>query len=419
MQTLWQDLRYGARMLLKKPGFTLIAVITLALGIGANTAIFSVVNAVLLQPLPYGDPDRLVWMWGSRNGGRASVSPPDFIDYRAQQQRFDHFGASFTVASPVNLTGGGEPERLNGRVVTANYFDALGVRPLYGRVFKTEEEQFGQHRVVVLSYGLWQRRFGADQTIVGREITLSEENCTVIGVMPPDFRPPLAADLWLPMPLDHPGMKERQSHFLRPIGKLKAGVTLAQAQSEMDAIARRLEAQYPESNTGWSLRLVPLQEQMIGNRKTVLLVLLGAVAFVLLIACANVANLLLVRAVSRRKEMAVRAALGASRWRIARQMMTESLLIAGAGGMLGALLAAWGIDLLVAFSAGNLPPTARISLDATVLAFTVGISVLTGLLFGVAPALQTLKVNLNESLKAEGRGGAESLERNRTRNLLV
>jgi len=421
MQTLWQDLRYGARMLSKKPGFTLIAVFTLALGIGANTAIFSVVNAVLLQPLPYSDPDRLVWMWGNiRNGGnRASVSPPDFLDYRTQNSVFEQFAASFTVASPVNLTGGGEPERLNGRVVTANYFDALGVRPLYGRAFKTEEEQFGRHRAAVLSYGLWQRRFGADQTIVGREITLSDENCTVIGVMPPDFRPPLAADLWLPMPLDHPGMKARQAHFLRPIGKLKAGVTLAQAQSEMDAIAGRLEAQYPASNTGWNLRLVPLPEQMIGNRKTVLFVLFGAVAFVLLIACANVANLLLVRAVSRRKEIAVRAALGASRWRIARQMLTESLLIAGAGGMLGALLAAWGIDLLVAFSAGNLPPTARISLDSTVLAFTAGISVLTGLLFGVAPALQTLKVNLNETLKAEGRSGAGSIERNRTRNLLV
>jgi len=228
MQTLWQDLRYGVRMLVQKPGFTFIAVLTLALGIGANTAIFSVVNAVLLQPLPDGEPDRLVWMWGNirNSGNRASVSPPDFLDYRAQNSVFEQFGASFTVASPVNLTGDGEPERLNGRVVTANYFDALGVRPLHGRVFKTEEEQFGRHRVAVLSYGLWQRRFGADQTIIGREITLSEENCTVIGVMPPDFRPPLAADLWLPMPLDHPGMKARQSHFLRPIGKLKAGVTL-------------------------------------------------------------------------------------------------------------------------------------------------------------------------------------------------
>jgi putative ABC transport system permease protein len=421
MNNLLQDLRYGARMLLKNPGFALIAVLTLGLGIGANTAIFSIVNAVLLQPLPYGDPDRLVWMWGNiRNrANRASVSPPDFLDYRAQNSVFEQFGASFTVDSSANLTGGGEPERLTSRLVTANYFDVLGVRPLYGRTFAAEEERFGRHRVTVLSHGLWQRRFGADQAIVGREITLNDENYTVIGVMPPDFRPPLAAELWGPMPLDHPGMKARGPSFLRPIGKLKAGVTLAQAQSEMDAIARRLEAQYPASNTGRSLRLVPLQEQMIGNRKPALLVLLGAVAFVLLIACANVANLLLVRAVSRRKEIAVRAALGASRWRIARQMLTESLLIALAGGMLGALLTAWGIDLLVAFSAGNLQPTARISMDATVFAFTVGISVLTGMLFGLAPALQALKVNLNESLKAEGRGGAECFERNRTRNLLV
>ncbi|HKQ78548.1 MAG TPA: ABC transporter permease [Blastocatellia bacterium] len=421
MQTLWQDLRYGVRMLLKARNFTLIAVLTLALGIGANAAIFSVVNAVLLQPLPYGDPDRLVWMWGAiRNGGRsASVSPPDFIDYRAQNSVFDQFGASFSSSSSINLTGAGEPERLNSRVVTANYFDVLGAKPLHGRVFKSEEEQFGRHRVVVLSHGLWRRRFGADQTIVGREITLNDEDYTVIGVMPPDFRPPHAAELWGPMPLDNPGMNARHSHFLRPIGKLKAGVTLAQAQSEMDAIARRLEEQYPESNTGWSLRLVPLHEQMTGTSKTALLVLLGAVAFVLLIACANVANLLLIRAVSRRKEIAVRAALGASRWRIARQMLTESLLIALAGGMLGALLTVWGIDLLVAFSAGNLPPTARISIDATVLAFTVGISVLTGVLFGLAPALHTLKVNLNDSLNAEGRSGSASFERNRTHNLLV
>jgi putative ABC transport system permease protein len=421
MQTLWQDLRYGTRILLKKPGFTSIAVLTLALGIGANTAIFSVVNAVLLQPLPYGDPDRLVWMWGNiRNGGnRASVSPPDFLDYRAQNSVFEHFGASFTVDSSVNLTGSDEPERLTSRLVTANYFDVLGVRPLYGRAFTAEEEHFGRHLVVVLSYGLWQRRLGADQAIVGREITINNEPYTVVGVMPPDFRPPLSAELWGPMPLDHPGMKAREAHFLRPIGKLKAGVTLAEAQSEMDAIARRLEEQYPTSNTGWSLLLVPLRERMIGNRRPALLVLFGAVAFVLLIACANVANLMLVRAVSRRKEMALRAALGASRWRIARQMLTESLLIALAGGMLGFLLSASGIDLLVAFSAGNLPPTARISMDAAVLAFTVGISALTGILFGLAPALQMLKVNLNESLKAEGRGGAESCERNRTRNLLV
>jgi putative ABC transport system permease protein len=421
MNGLLQDLRYGVRMLWKQPGFTLVAVLTLALGIGANTAIFSVVNAVLLQPLPYGDPDRLVWMWGDiRNGGnRASVSPPDFLDYRAQNSVFEQFGASFTVDSSANLTGSGEPERLTSRLVTANYFDVLGVRPLYGRGFTAEEERFGRHRVTVLSYGLWQRRFGADQAIVGREITLNDEPYTVIGIMPPDFRAPLAAELWGPMPLDHPGMKARAAHFLRPIGKLKGGVTLAQAQSEMDAIARRLEEQYPTSNTGWSLLLVPLQERMIGNRKPALLVLFGAVAFVLLIACVNVANLMLVRAVSRRKEIAVRAALGASRWRIARQMLTESLLIALAGGMLGFLLSAWGIDLLVAFSAGNLPPTARISMDATVLAFTVGISVLTGMLFGLAPALQMLKVNLNDSLKAEGRGGAESLGRNHTRNLLV
>ncbi|NOT62137.1 MAG: FtsX-like permease family protein, partial [Acidobacteria bacterium] len=419
MQTLWQDLRYGARMLLKQPGFTLIAVVTLALGIGANTAIFSVVNAVLLEPLPYGEPERLVWIWGNRNGGRSSVSPPDFLDYRVQQSSFEQFGASFTIASPVNLTGGSEPERLNSRIVTANYFDLLGARPRYGRVFKAEEEQYGQHRVAVLSHGLWQRRFGAEPSIVGRTISLSEEVCTVIGVMPPDFRPPLAADVWLPMPLDHPGMKAREAHFLRPLGKLKPGVTLAQARAEMDVIARRLESQYPTSNTGWRLSLVSLREQLTGGSQTPLLIMLGAVAFVLLIACANVANLLLVRAVARRKELAVRAALGASRWRLARQMLVESLLIALTGGMLGALLAAWGVDLLVTFSSDNLPLTARVNLNATVLAFTAGVSVLTGFLFGLAPALQTRNEKLSDTLKAERRSGTDSFARQRGRNVLV
>jgi putative ABC transport system permease protein len=408
-------------MLLNQPGLMLLAILTLALGIGANTAIFSVVNAALLKPLPYPEPDRLVWIWGSiRNGGnRASVSPPDFLDYRAQNSVFELFGASFTVGAPLNLTGGGEPERLNGRVVTANYFAALGVKPLYGRTFLPEEEQTGRHKVVVLSYGLWQRRFGEDQSIIGKEITLNNENTTVIGVMPPDFLPPQTSELWLPAPFDLPGMKQRQAHFMRPIGRLKPGVTLDQAQAEMNLIAGRLEAQYPDSNARWSLRLVPLREQLVGNIRPTLQILLGAVAFVLLIACANVANLLLARAVSRRKEIAIRSALGATRWRVFRQMLTESLLIGLLGGTLGALIAAWGIDLIAALSANYLPPTVRIGIDTTVLFFTLVVSLLTSVFFGLAPALQILKVDFNETLKAEGRSAAESFQRNRTRSLLV
>jgi putative ABC transport system permease protein len=408
-------------MLLKKQGFALMAVLTLALGIGSNTVIFSVVNAVLIQPLPFAEPDRLVWMWGNiRNAGnRASVSPPDFLDYRAQNSVFEHFGASFTVGTPINVTGDGEPERLNARIVTANYFDVLGVRLLHGRSFLAEEEQMGRHRVVVLSYDLWQRRFGAERSIIGKEIVLNNESCTVIGVMPPDFRPPMRAELWLPIPFDNPGMRQRQSHFMRPIGRLKPGVTITQAKAEMDLIARRLEEQYPESNTGWSLRLVPLHEQIVGNIRPTLRILLGAVGFVLLIACANVANLQLARAASRRKEIAVRTALGATRWRVVRQMLTESLLIALIGGTIGVLIAAWGIDLLVALSANNIPPTVRIGLDPIVFLFTLGITILTGVLFGLTPALQTLNVDLNETLKSEGRGAGESLQRNRTRSLLV
>jgi putative ABC transport system permease protein len=422
MQTFWQDLRYGARMLLKNPGFSLIAVLTLSLGIGANVAIFSVVNAVLIRPLPFAEPDRLVWVWGNiRNGGnRASVSPLDYLDYRAQNTTFEHFAATTTVPTFTNLTGSGEPERLEARLVTGNFFQALGVSAALGRTFLSENEKSGSERVVVLSHGLWQRRFGGEPSIIGKTLTFEGRKYEVIGVTPPSFEFPQNAELWAPMSFDvAPDMRQRRAHFLRPIGRIKPGVTLAQAQADMDAIARRLEEQYPESNTGWNLRMVPLRDQLVGNIKPTLQVLFGAVGFVLLIACANVANLSLVRAATRQKEVAVRMALGAGRLRIARQMLTESALLSLAGGALGVVLAAWGVELIVAFSGNNIPSTAQVSVDRVALGFTLGVSLLTGLLFGVAPALQATRPRLVETLKDGGKGAGQGASRNRTRNLLV
>ena len=422
METLLRDIRFGIRSLLKRPGFTVVALIALALGIGANTAIFSLVNAVLLRSLPYSEPDRLVWVFGNiRNGGnRASVSPLDYLDYRKENTTFEQFAASLSVPLPVNLTGNGEPERLTGAAVTGNYFQALGVQPALGRTFQLENEITGSDQVTVLSYALWQKQFGGDPNIVSKNVTLDGKTYNVIGVMPKDFSVPQPAELWVPMTFDvRPQMKQRKAHFLRPVGRLKPGVTIAQAQADTDVIARRLEEQYPETDTGWNLRLVSLREQLIGNTKPTLFILFGAVGFVLLIACANVANLLLVRAATREREIALRTALGAGRLRIVRQMITESVLLALVGGILGTLLATWGVDLLVTLSANVIPSTAQVKIDGPVLGFTLLISLLTGVLFGLAPALRTLKLNLSESLKEGGRSGSEGGRRNRVRNALV
>jgi putative ABC transport system permease protein len=421
MDSVIKDIKFAIRGLLKRPGFTVIALVALALGIGANTAIFSLVNAVVLRPLPFPEPDRLVWVFGNvRNGiNSASVAPQDFVDYRNQNKTFEQFAASGTVQLPATLTGIGEPERLQASGVTGNYFQAFGVAPALGRGFSLDNEKTGNDQVTVLSYDLWKKRFAGDPAILNKTIVLNGKACEVIGVMGEGVSFPQAADLWMPMNFDDPEMKQRFAHFLRPIGRLKPGVTLTQAQADTDLIAAQIEQQFPESNTGWNLRLVSLRQQLVGGSRTTVFLLFGAVAFVLLIACANVANPLLVRAAARQREIALRTALGASRFRIVRQMITESLLLALCGGALGALLALWGVQLLVKLSASSLPPTVNVKIDATVLGFTLLVSVFTGLLFGLAPAFHTAGVNLSDALKEGVRGDGQSALRSRTRSALV
>jgi putative ABC transport system permease protein len=421
MQTLLQDLRYGLRVLLNNPGFTLIAVITLALGIGANAAIFSVVNAVVLRPLPFRDADRLVALWESNPRNKQNeVAAANFLDWREQNQVFEQL-AALSYASSA-LTGGDEPERLQAAVVTPGFFSTLGTPPGLGRVFLPEEEKPGAAQVVVLSHGLWRRRFAADRNLIGKTITLNGIDRTVVGVMPPDFQLPFPTnrqvDLWLPRIFTAGLSANRVAHFLYVIARLKPNVTTARAQSEMEAVARRLEQQYPNTNTNVSVRLNPLQEQIVGAVRRPLLILLGAVAFVLLIACANVANLSLGRAAARASEMAIRSALGASRLRVIRQLLTESMLLAGLGGALGLLFAFWGVRLLLAAGPATLPRLKEVGVDGQALGFTLIVSLLTGLVFGLIPALRAATPYLNASLKEGSRGAATGM-RPRARSLLV
>jgi putative ABC transport system permease protein len=424
VEELWQDLRYGARVLLRKPGFTFVAVVTLALGIGANTAIFSVVNAVLLSPLPYRAPDRLAQVWEHnrlKNTPRGSVAPANFLDWKGQSRSFDGM-AAYDKFPSFNLTGVGEPERIQAARVSASLFPLFGVGTIVGRTFTEEEEKRGRHQVALVGAGLWQRRFGSDPGLVGRTLTLNDQSFTVVGILPPDFRfLPEEYEIFIPMVLDGWEATARGTHPLRVVARLKEGVTLAQAQAEMDQIALHMEREYPSSNTGVGVNLVPLQEQLVGESRRALLVLLGAVAFVLLIACANVANLLLTRAVGRASEMAVRMALGAGRARLIRQLLTESALLAGGGGLGGLLLSLWGVQILKAFLSRNalLPRGETVGVDGRVLAFTIGISLVTGLVFGLAPGLAASKTDLNDALKEGGRRAGGGAHNHRFRRALV
>jgi predicted permease len=415
METLLQNLRYTIRKLRKSPGFTAVADVTLALGIGANTAIFSVVNSVLLRPLPYKDDGRLVVIL---NNGHNPVAPANFIDWRSQSQSFSQMGAA-EYWTP-NLTGTDNPEKLWALHVTPDIFPMLGVQPLLGRMFLPEEQEAGKEHEVMLSYSLWQSHFAGNPEIIGRSVALSGETYTVVGVMPRDFKfAPFWAtktDLWAPLALGS-RLTDRGGGSLRVFARLTPGVTLEQAQAEMAGITGRLEREFPGTNQ--DMQVVSLREKVVGNIRPALLVLLGAVGFVLLIACANVSHMLLARAAVRREEIALRTALGAGRWDVFRQVLTESVTLAMLGGGAGLLLAVWGVRVLVALGPADIPRVETIGVDGHVLLFALGVSLFTGLALGMAPAWRATTVNLSDALKEGKRGSSEGSRRHHLPGLLV
>jgi putative ABC transport system permease protein len=430
MRSVWQDVKYGLRALITRPGVTLIIVTTLALGVGANTAIFSVVNATLLRALPFKDPDRIVMVWGylpklAHNSDKFPSSAANYLGLAKQTQTCEQL-AAFRQWS-WQLTHAGEPEQLQGVRVSANFFEALGARPLAGSTFTSGQDQEGAAPVAIISYRLWQKEFGGDPGALGQSLTLNGRTVQIVGVMPRDFEFPGSAnmipglqfairnDIWMPLAMSAEERGNQGSLNLAVIGRLKPGVTVAQAENELRAI----ETTLPLGTIGYTVNLINLQKQMVGNIQRLLMVMLATVAFVLLIACANVANLLLARASARQKEMAIRRALGAGRWRIIRQLLTESVLLSLTGGLVGLLLAVWGTPLLVSIIPDKVPRIHEVNVDVRVLGFALLVSVATGIVFGLAPALQASRPDLNETLKETGRGTTGGLRQNRMRAFLI
>ena len=418
MDTIRQDIRYAFRRLIKSPAFTLVALLTLALGIGGNTAIFSVVNGVLLQPLPYDKPEQIVGIYHLYEGRRASMSGPNFTDVKELNTTLQD-AAAYTRTRTI-LTGQGEPVRLDGAEVSASLFDLLGVHAMLGRHFRADENQTGKNRVAILSHDLWQQRYGGDRSVIGRRMTLDGVSHEIVGVMPPKFSFPASRAVWTPLEYTKDlTTEQRGAWYLQVVGRTRPGVSADQARAEIETLGRQLAQQYPDSNEGVDITAVPLHEAMVGDLRGAFRILLGAVGFVLLIACVNVANLLLARAASRESEIAVRTALGANRGRLVRQLLTESVILSLIGGALGLLLAVWGVEALITLEPRGVPRLNEVRVDPVAVGFTMALALITGLLFGVVPAFQSTRGGISSTLKEGGRGALSMRGGARMRTTLV